>query len=178
MQEPQMITASTQFCSVLGLRKRVSRFFRASALATLITVCLFALPVCIAGDLHMQVQLVWGTDGAPPAGSKYQPLEAQFKNKLARVFKWKNYYLIHEQKVVIAGQGDEKRLKLSSKCEIELKRLDDSTLEIKLFGEGRLTKTVRQSVQALEKGELAVLAGDDKDNYADAWFVVISVPKR
>jgi hypothetical protein len=59
-----------------------------------------------------------------------------------------------------------------------LKRLDDSTLEIKLFGEGRLTKTVRQSVQALEKGELAVLAGDDKDNYADAWFVVISVPKR
>lgn len=176
--ETQMMTVSNQFGSVVDLRLRASRFFRARALAVLITVCFFGLSVCMAGDLHMQVQLVWGTDGAPPAGSQYRPLEAQFKNKLARVFKWKNYYLIHAQKVVIAGQGDEKRLKLSSKCEIELKRLDDSTLEIKLFGEGRWTKTVRQSVQALEKGELAVLAGDDKDNYADAWFVVISVPKR
>ncbi|NLH72013.1 MAG: hypothetical protein GX456_03050 [Verrucomicrobia bacterium] len=176
--ETQMITASNKFGSIVGLRGRASWFFRVSALAVLITVFLHALPVCMAGDLHMQVQLVWGTDGAPPSGSKYKPLEPQFKNKLARVFKWKNYFLIHEQKVVIAGQDDEKRLKLSSKCEIELKRIDDSTLQIKLFGEGRWTKTVRQSVQALEKGELAVLAGDDKDNYADAWFVVISVPKH
>ncbi|MGC8988557.1 MAG: hypothetical protein ACP5MD_00375 [Verrucomicrobiia bacterium] len=173
-----MIIARSQVGSVVRLPGRASWFFRVNALAVLITVCLSALPVCVAGDLHMQVQLVWGTDGAPPAGSKYQPLEPQFKNKLARVFKWKNYFLIHEQKVVIAGQDDEKRLKLSSKCEIELKRIDDATLQIKLFGEGRWTKTVRQSVKALEKGELAVLAGDDKDNYADAWFVVISVPKR
>lgn len=133
---------------------------------------------CIAGDLNLRVQLVWGTDGAPPAGLKYQPLESQVAKRLARVFKWKNYYLIHKQKTVLAAQDDEKRLKLSSKCEIELKRVDDSTLQIKLFGEGKWTKTVRQSVKALERGELAVLAGDDKDNYADAWFVVISVPAR
>jgi len=129
-------------------------------------------------DLHMRVQLVWGTDGAPPEGAKYKPLELQIKNRLARVFKWKNYFLIHEQKFVLGAQDDEKRLKLSAKCEIELKRLDSSTLQIKLFGEGKWTKTVRQSVKALERGELAVLAGDDKDNYADAWFVVISAPSR
>jgi len=95
-------------------------------------------------DLHMRVQLVWGTDGAPPEGTKYNPLELQIKNRLARVFKWKNYFLIHEQKFVLGAQDDEKRLKLSAKCEIELKRLDSSTLQIKLFGEGKWTKTVRR----------------------------------
>ena len=39
---------------------------------------------------------------------------------------------------------------------------------------GKWTKTIRQSVKALNQGELAVLAGDDKDKYDDAWFVVLS----
>ncbi|MCX8108683.1 MAG: hypothetical protein N3G20_07765, partial [Verrucomicrobiae bacterium] len=105
-------------------------------------------PVCLAGDISLGVQLVGGTDGLPPKDSKYEPLEPQVRTKLARIFKWKNYFLIHEQKVTLTSQDEEKRLKLSTKCEIELKRIDDSTLQVKLFGEGRWTKTVRQSIKA------------------------------
>ena len=67
---------------------------------------------------------------------------------------------------------------MSEKCELELKLVDDFTLEVKLFGEGKLTKTVRQSVQALRQGELAILAGDSKEKFGDAWFVVLSLPKK
>lgn len=176
--ETQVTTGCIQYNSKVGFRGRAFRFARMKALAVLITVFFLTVPICMGADLHLSIQLVWGTDGLPPAGSDYKPLEPKIKNKLSRVFRWKNYFLIHQQKVVVARENDEKRLKLSAKCEIELKRIDPSTLQIKLFGEGRWTKTLRQSIKALESGELAVLAGDDKDNYVDAWFVLISVPKR
>jgi len=142
--------------------------------AGLVAAGLGVLPRALAGSLNLRVQLVWGTDVARPKEAKYEPLETKIKDKLARVFKWKNYFVIHEHKVALSHQDGAKRLKMSAKCEIELKYLDESTLEIKLFGEGKWTKTVRQSVKALEQGELAVLAGDDKDHYNDAWFVVLS----
>jgi hypothetical protein len=66
---------------------------------------------------------------------------------------------------------------MSAKCELELRHLDDATIEIKLYGEGRLARTVRQSIRVLERGELTVLAGDDKDKHDDAWFVVITSTK-
>jgi hypothetical protein len=56
--------------------------------------------------------------------------------------------------------------------------VDDFTVEFKLFGEDKLTKTLRVSMQAIERGELAVLAGDSKEKYGDAWFVVVSKPKN
>ena len=167
--------------STLSIRNSspsVTGWFLPRSLAVWLVWCCSLLPSSLAADLLLRVQLIWGTDGAPPEGAKYQPLEPQPKNRLARVFKWKNYFVIHEHKCLLESQEDEKRLKLSAKCEIELKRLDDSILQIKLFGEGKWTKTVRQSVKALQRGELAVLAGDDKDNYADAWVVCISVPAR
>jgi hypothetical protein len=126
-----------------------------------------------AADLSLRTQLLWGTDQEKPQESTYKEIDAKLKKKLSRVFKWKNYFEINDQKVSL-GAKDTKRLKLSAKCEIEIRFVDEQTLEIKLYGEGKLTKTIRQSVKALNQGELAVLAGDDKDKYDDAWFVVLS----
>jgi hypothetical protein len=92
------------------------------------------------------------------------------------VFKWKSYFEISAQKLVVPPRGV-KRVKMSPKCELEFRMTDEATLEVKLFGEGKLTKTIRQSTKSLEQGEIAVLAGDDKDKYGDAWFVVISEDK-
>ncbi len=122
----------------------------------------------------LKAQLIWGTDGEKPSENTCKELNEPLKKKLCRVFKWKNYFEISQQSVVLAGET--KRLKMSAKCEVEVRSLDDSTLEIKLFGEGKWTKTVRQSLKALNKGEIAVIAGDAKDNINDAWFVVFSVP--
>lgn len=126
-----------------------------------------------AADLSLKTQLLWGTDQQRPKESTYKEVDAKLKQKLGRIFKWKNYFEINEQKVSL-GTKDAKRLKLSAKCEIEVRFVDEQTLEIKLYGEGKLTKTIRQSVKALSRGELAVLAGDDKEKYDDAWFVVLS----
>lgn len=128
-----------------------------------------------AGDLNLNAVLVWGTDEAKPRDGDYKELDPKVKKKLGRFFRWRNYFVIKEEKASLA-RGATKKLKMSVKCELELKNVDDATLEIKLFGEGRWTKTFKQSAEALRKGELAVLGGDDKDKYNDAWFVVLSVP--
>ena len=100
-------------------------------------------------------------------------LDEGLRKKLGRIFKWKNYFEVSDQKVTLSGK-ELKRLKMSPKCEMEVGFLDDATLEVKLFGEGKLTKKVRQPVKSLLNGELGVIGGDDKDKYNDAWFVVLS----
>jgi len=128
-------------------------------------------------DINLRAQLIWGTDGEKPKGSKCKDVEPSIRKKLERVFKWKRYYEIKDQRIPL-GSKDLKRLKMSDKCELEVRFADENTLEIKLFGEGRSVKTIRQSARALCQGELAVLAGDTKENVNDAWFVVLtaSVP--
>lgn len=126
-----------------------------------------------AAEVKLRAQLIWGTDEAKPAESSCKEVAPKLKAKLGRIFKWKNYFEINQQRVSL-GVGEVKKLRMSAKCEVEFRFKDDKTLEIKLFGEGKWTKTIRQSVKALNQGELAVLAGDDKEKYNDAWFVVIS----
>jgi hypothetical protein len=128
-----------------------------------------------AADLELKAQLLWGTDDQKPKDATFKELDPKIKRKLGAVFKWKNYFEIKAQKILLPGRGA-KKVRMSPKCELELKLADEATLEVKLFGEGRWTKTVRQPVRALRQGELAVLAGDDKDKYGDAWFVVITAP--
>lgn len=133
-------------------------------------------PAASAAELALKSQLLWGTDQEKPRESTYKEVDPKVKGKLSRIFKWKHYFEINQQKVTLEANAP-KRLKLSAKCEIDVRFLDEHTLEIKLYGEGKWTKTIRQSVVALNRGELAVLAGDDKDKYGDAWFVVLSADK-
>lgn len=156
---------------------------RTSRLAWLRTavLCLVvgaSVTIARSGDdaLKLRAQLIWGTDESKPKDATYKELDAELRQKLGRVFKWKNYWRISEQKCGL-NAGETKKLKMSAKCELELRHLDDATIEIKLYGEGKLTRTVKQSVKALEKGEFTILAGDDKENQNDAWFVVLTSPK-
>lgn len=130
-----------------------------------------------AGDLELRAQLIWGTDEARPKDNKVKDLDEGLRKKLCRVFKWKNYFEISEQKVTLSS-NETKRIKMSDKCELEIHYIDDETIEVKFFGEKRLTKTIRQPIKALRQGELGVIGGDDKEKYDDAWFVVLSSPNR
>lgn len=153
------------------------RSFRRCVLLSLVFLAgAFGVPAG-AADINLRAQLIWGTDGEKPRGSNYKDLDPSVRRKLERVFKWKKYYEIKDQRIPL-GPKDLKRLKMSDKCELEVRFAEENTLEIRLFGEGRWVKTVRQSARALCQGELAVLAGDAKDNVNDAWFVVLtaSVP--
>lgn len=142
-----------------------------------LAVSLLAGPRVEAMELKLRGQLIWGTNDTKPKDGKCRDLDDALKGRLSRVFKWKNYFEIKDESITVVP-GETRRVRMSDKCELELKLVDDFTLEVKLFGEGKLTKTVRQSVQALRQGELAILAGDSKEKFGDAWFVVLSLPKK
>ncbi|MBK9139701.1 MAG: hypothetical protein IPM17_13205 [Verrucomicrobia bacterium] len=163
------------------MRLRNLPVFRGHALAGLVfLVALLFGPATPARasdqELKLRAQLIWGTDEAKPKDAAYKDLEPDLRQKLGRIFKWKNYWQISEQRCGFKP-GETKKLKMSAKCDLEVRHLDEATIEIKLFGEGKLTRTVRQSIRVLERGELTVLAGDDKDKHDDAWFVVITSTK-
>lgn len=134
------------------------------------------LPQAHAAALPLTCQLIWGTDGVKPANAKCKEIEAPLKRRLSRVFKWKNYYEIRRKEIAIDG-SEVQKVEMSDKCLLEISLPEPDTLEVKLIGEGRLTKTTRQPTKALRSGELLVLAGDAKDSREDAWFVVLSVPR-
>ena len=65
--------------------------------------------------------------------------------------------------------GSPKSVKMSDDCKIEVQNLGNASIEVKLYGKGKLA--VRKT-QKISPSELLVLAGDDKDD--TAWFVVLS----
>ncbi len=107
---------------------------------------------------------------APDDTNQKPPLkevDPQLAERLRKVFKWKHYYEIFRKEPVTVGNAVEK-VTLSKKCDIELKNIGMPMLEVKLFGEGKLVKTVKQGVTP----DL-VIGGDDPKNDS-GWFIVIS----
>jgi len=88
--------------------------------------------------------------------------------KLRKVFKWKNYFEVNRQHFTVPV-GSPKSVKMSDDCRIEVQNLGNASIEVKLYGKGKLA--VRKT-QKISLSELLVLAGDDKDD--TAWFVVLS----
>jgi hypothetical protein len=118
-------------------------------------------------DVALSAQLVWATDGAKPVRKELKEVDNATSDKLRGVFRWKSYYEIARKEFSV-GSPSLTRVRMSSKCEIEVERVGKDTYEVKLFGEGKMVIKKRQT---LTQGELLVLAGDDKDD--TAWFVVI-----
>lgn len=132
-----------------------------------------------AGDIHLKIQLIWGTDEPKPKDPKHKLREVdklvrEKISKVGKVFSWKNYFEVKQADVVLPPQGSQ-NVEMSSKCRLEIRHLNASHLEVKLFGEGRLVQTVRHN---LPKGEFLFLAGDTKDGANDAWIVALSVTKE
>ena len=119
-------------------------------------------------DLNLQAQLVWGTNKEKPDDPNLKEVDPSVAEKLRKVFKWKNYFEVNKQNVTVTV-GSPKKVKMSDDCEIEVQNLGNSSIEVKLYGKGKLA--VRKT-QKISPSELLVLAGDDKDD--TAWFVVLS----
>src|SRR4051794_7746232 len=103
-----------------------------------------------AADLKFQIQLVWATDDAnPPAGKDYKPVEPGLRKQI-KALKWKNYFEVRRIDFEVAP-GASKRVAISQKCELDVKDLGNSNVEVILFGKG---KEVARVKQALRKGEI------------------------
>ena len=121
-----------------------------------------------SANLNLQAQLVWGTNKEKPDDPKLKEVDPSVAEKLRKVFKWKNYFEVKRQPFSVAV-GSPKRVKMSDDCDIQVQNLGNSSIEVKLYGKGKLA--VRKT-QKISPSELLVLAGDDKDD--TAWFVVLS----
>jgi hypothetical protein len=133
-------------------------------------------PAPAAPAPELKAQLVWATDEPKPADKPLKDVEQKLGEKLRRLFRWKNYWEINSQPVALQASAPVK-VTMSPKCLIEVRRIDDSNVEIKLWGEGRLVRTLQQSLRLLQQGEYCIIGGDDKDKYNDAWLVVLSAGK-
>ena len=122
--------------------------------------------------MNLRAQLVWGTNNDKPDDPKLKEVDQQVKDKLRGVFKWKNYFEVNRQSFTAIASAP-KKVRMSDLCEIEVQNLGNSSVELKLYGKGKM---VVRKTQKIKSGELLVLAGDDKND--TAWFVVLSLIER
>jgi hypothetical protein len=128
----------------------------------------FAAAELRAEDLNIEALLIWGTNADKSPDASHKPVDKVTAEKLRNVFKWKNYFLVNKQNVVIPSRST-KQIQLSKQCAIEITELPGPKVEVKLIGDH---KPVNKTVKPLSKGERFVIAGDDKNE--SAWFVVIT----
>lgn len=118
--------------------------------------------------LKFEALLIWGTNDAKSPSSDHKPVEPDILNKLKKLpFKWINFFEVNRKTAEVAA-GASTKLSLSKDCEVEVKLLPQSTVEVVLVGKGA---RVLKRTQALPKGETLVLGGDAPN--ATAWLVVI-----
>jgi hypothetical protein len=122
-----------------------------------------------AAEMKLEAQLLWGTDDSkPPEGKDYKAIEPALKKKLKELpLKWSNYFEV-TRKTVVVKVAEVKKEAMSDKCEIEIRNLDNSNVEVSLIGKG---KEVMKRKQVLPKGEILVLGGNAPNS--TAWLVVL-----
>jgi len=140
----------------------------------LVALLMAALSVSLSGapseaKLELDAVLVWGTNGPRPADPELKDLRVEIRQKLQAVFKWKDYYEVNRRSLQFVARQVQK-VRLSPKCEVSVENLGHATIEVRLYGEGKL---VVKRKQTMTPGELLVLAGEDRND--TAWFVVFSL---
>jgi hypothetical protein len=121
-----------------------------------------------AQDRKFEAELIWGTDQAKPDAPDLKPVDPELVERLQKIFKWKHYYQVRKKDFIVAAKPKPGTLVvLSDKCEIEVTDKGMPMTEVKLFGEKKLVKTIKQAIT-----QCLVIAGDDRND--TAWFVVLT----
>lgn len=148
---------------------------------SVLALCLTWMLLPLHGDAaesadakRFSAQLVWCTDSEKPAGKELKDLAPKLRGKISRIFKWKNYFEVSRRPLSLPAD-DGKRIRISDRCEVIMSAVDAEKMEVVLYGDKKLAgKNVMNFAPILEKGELLVIGGDDRDNYGDAWLLIIS----
>ncbi len=149
----------------MRLRLFSRRFTRFSVILLLLAA---STVQTIAANLKLEAKLIWGTDDAKSPNPQHKEVDAATKDKLRKVFKWKNYFVVNRVTKPVPSRGSN-RFELSKECTIEIKELEGPRVEVKLIGKG---KEVHKTTLNIEKGQSVVYSGDDANQ--SAWFVIIT----
>ena len=90
----------------------------------------------VAGEkgIPFEATLVWGTNDAQPSDPNLKPVPPLVAHKLGKLpFKWKYYYEV-ERKQFAVEKGKHRPVRMSQDCEIDVKAVDDETVELALRG--------------------------------------------
>ncbi len=130
-----------------------------------------------AGEVVVRTQLVWGTDGARPAGKDYRELNSDMRTKLINNLRWKNYFVVKSHEAPVTK--DPCRFSLSERCSVGLRPDGKGLVEVQIFNpmaakptEPVFTETV--SLDSLKKGHGVVIGSNSKDRWDDAWLVIVT----
>ena len=119
--------------------------------------------------MKFQASLLWGTDDSkPPQGKVYKLVGPEIRQKLKDLpLKWAYWFEVNRVDFAVPP-GAAKEVPMSEKCQVSVKQLAGSEVEVSLVGKG---KEVVKGKQSLPKGELLVLGGNAPN--ATAWLVVL-----
>ena len=147
---------------------------RYKSAGTLVCLSVVALLLCCLGvqagaaAMKLEAQLLWGTDDAKSPNPKHRPVDPALSEKLKNIpLRWKNYFEVN-RKLFEVPQRETRSVALSEACDVEVKNVDGSNIQVTHFGKGRKVGTRTQS---MAKGELFILGGEAPG--ATAWLVVL-----
>jgi hypothetical protein len=121
-----------------------------------------------AATVKLQVQLLWGTNDDRSPDPKHKPVEPDVREKLKELpLKWSHYFEVNRSDFELPPSAAI-RVPLSEKCEVEVRSMGGSKVEVVLYGKGK--ETLRRT-QALPKGEMLLLGGNAPN--ATVWLVVL-----
>jgi hypothetical protein len=122
-----------------------------------------------AADMKVRAFLLWGTDDSkPPEGKAYKSIDPEIGQKLKDLpLKWAYWFEVNRVDFVVPS-GATKEVPISEKCQVNVKKLVGSEVEVLLVGKG---KEVVKRKQSLPKGEMLVLGGNAPNS--TAWLVVL-----
>ena len=119
-----------------------------------------------APGLTLYLQLVRGSDQDTAPTPDARPIELKLSNRLHSVLKWKNYWELKRDFIVVS-QGQKLRRRLSPEREVEIEFLDPQQLAARIYVNGKLTQCRKQPAKAA-----FYVAGGDQG--ADqSWFIVV-----
>jgi len=126
-----------------------------------------SLCAAAAADLKYQIVLAWATDDPkPPAGKDYKPLEPDLRRQV-KALKWKHFFEVRRIDFSLQPNAS-KKVAISDKCELDIKDLGNSMVEVVVIGKGKEVAKVKQK---LPKGEILVPGGDSPNE--TAWLAIL-----
>src|SRR5215510_9458788 len=122
-----------------------------------------------AGAMKLEVQLLWGTNDEQSPDKTHQPVDPDIKKRLKDLpLKWNNYFLVNRKSFDV-GAGATKKEPISEKCAIEVKNLNNGSIEVTQYG--KTGQQLWKGTQPLPKGQVLFLGGNAPN--ATSWLVLL-----
>jgi len=118
------------------------------------------------GQQVFYVQFVIGGDQDKLPFASAKPIGPKLEKKLRGVFRWKRYWEVNRDSVVLAS-GQMARRKVSSDREVEIERLDSEKFAVRIYHDGKLTRNRTQP----SEGAFCITGGGAGAD--QSWFIVV-----